>query len=66
MGGFSLPSVAGQQPISLGTLKGLAPHSAPAPRPATPALRAASPNPPALWLRRAEPVYAYAIMGTMS
>ena len=27
----------------------------------TPALRAASPNPPALWLRRAKPAYAYAI-----
>jgi hypothetical protein len=45
----------------MGTLKGLALHSAPPTRPATPSLRSASPNPPALWLRRAKPVYAYAV-----
>ncbi|HEX7508573.1 MAG TPA: hypothetical protein VF550_17500, partial [Polyangia bacterium] len=45
------------------TLGGLAAHSAPATHPATPALRAASPNLPALWLRRAKPGSAYAIMG---
>jgi alpha-D-xyloside xylohydrolase len=33
--------------LKMGTLEGLAPHSAPPPRPATPALRAASPSPPA-------------------
>ncbi len=36
----------------MGTLKGLALDSAPATRPASPALRAASPCPPALWRRR--------------
>jgi len=49
----------------MGTLEGFALPSAPATRPATPALRAASPNPPALWRRRAKPTYAYAIMGTL-
>jgi hypothetical protein len=44
----------------MGTLEGFALHSAPATRPATPSLRSASPNPPALWLRRAKPGYAYA------
>jgi hypothetical protein len=46
------------------TLGGLASHSAPATRPATPSLRSASPNLPALWLRRAKPGYAYAIVAS--
>ena len=58
----------GHRTSVMGTLGGLAMHSAPAPHPATPALRAASPNPPAVWLQAnrpwAKPAYAYAIMGT--
>ena len=45
----------------MGTLGGLATHSAPTPPTPAPALRAASPTPPALWLRRAKPDYANAI-----
>ena len=41
--------------IVMETLGGLALHSAPATRPAAPALRAASPNLPAFWLSRAKP-----------
>jgi hypothetical protein len=37
----------------MGTLRGLALHSAPATRPATPSLRSASPNPPATGARGA-------------
>ncbi len=47
----------------MGTLEGLAVHSAPATHPASPALRAASPNPPALWLRQAKPASADAVDG---
>jgi len=36
----------------MGTLKGFASPSAPTSHPASPALRAASPNPPALWRSR--------------
>jgi hypothetical protein len=46
----------------MGTLGGFASHSAPASRPATPSLRSASPNLPALWLRLAKPGYAYTIV----
>ena len=44
-----------------GSLRPSAPHPPPPPR----SLRSASPNPPALWLRRAKPAFAYAIMGTL-
>jgi hypothetical protein len=37
------------------------PHLPPRPR----SLRSASPNPPALWLRRAKPAFANAIKGTL-
>jgi hypothetical protein len=48
-------------PIDLmGTRGGLALHSAPATHPASPSLRSASPNPPALWLRWAKPTSANA------
>ena len=47
----------------MGTLAGLAAHSAPATRPTSPSLRSASPNPPALWLRRALLGCAYAVDG---
>jgi len=46
--------------VEMETLRGFALHSAPATRPASPALRAASPNLPALWLRQAKPACAYA------
>ncbi|HEX7508426.1 MAG TPA: hypothetical protein VF550_16745, partial [Polyangia bacterium] len=53
--------------LVMGTLGGFRRgHSAPASRPASPALRAASPNPPALWLHRAKPGYANAVMGTLA
>jgi hypothetical protein len=51
----------------MGTLKGLLrTRHLPPPLP-PPSLRSASPNPPALWLRRAKPGYAYAIVvGTLA
>ncbi len=65
---------------TMGTLRGLASHSAPASHPPAPALRAASPcprhpppapapprcaRPRAHWLRRAKPASANATMGTL-
>ena len=46
----------------MGTLGGFAAPSAPASHPTSPSLRSASPNPPALWLQRAKPAYANAII----